>query len=383
VRGAAVVEPQAYIELEEAQVNTGIKALDKVSASWVAGFGLALEAGDLDKAADLASNLDLSGASARIKKTSLVLADSLVNFGAAQSLNGDESSTTVEPLLDPLVLNTQTFILNALQTAQTKAVQVAQGMVGDAMMAKKGEAFKAEVDAIKPLKAAANSLAINLQQMSSRLASYGYLLQAKQNGDVLYMLSAILDDRTSEFCRAIHGKIIPVKVGIERAISVMGASSPEEAAALAPWPVQDQDTITRLKKAGYDELLSMGFLLPPFHPWCRTILQFVDVANISTIITSTETVGTAPLASSATLASNALSAVANPATTAFDLSLLGVGAAILAAIAGDDGDSIILPGYDTDTVKAALEDIETGDGTLQIMERYGMSWFEVTKLRNL
>ncbi len=372
----ATVSPEAFIDLELSQIEHGVAAVDKVASSWAADFGAALVDGDLDTAAQLSMDLDLSGAAKKMKKPSLLLADATVAFGAAQAVDGDTSAITVEPLLDPLVLNTQVFMANALVTAQGKAMAVAQQMVAAA--ATEGRVTKAEADAMKPLKAAMNNLAINLSATSSRLASYGFLLQAQQNGEVIYKLSAVIDSRTSEFCLAIDGKILPVTVGFNRALTVLGATSPEEAAAVAPWPTLDEATIAELKKAGVEELIRMGFILPPFHPHCRTILQAVSVKGLEAQLQSSSQVGNVATASS--VVNNSLF---SPSSTASTLSLLGVGAAVAATLVGTDDTSLVLPGVDIDVVRAAVEDIQNGATNLDIMQEYGLTWLEVLRLRQL
>jgi len=362
------VKAEAYIDLEVSQVEQGVSAIDKVASSWAAKFGLALQNDDLDKAAQLTNELDLSGATKTLRKPSLILADSLVAYGATQVVDGDLAAITVSPLTDPLVLNTQVFIVAAVKTAQTAAFTVAQQMVADASM---GLAMKAEADVIKPLKAAMRSLSINMSLVSSRLASYGYLLQARENGELLYMLSAVLDDRTSDFCMAIDGKIIPVQVGFDRAVQVLSATTPEEAAAVAPWPVMTEDTAADIQKAGYEELIRMGFVLPPFHPFCRTILQFVSAKTLNRVITST------------TQTTSSSTPVITGSTPASTLSLLGVGAAVAASLAGEDDTSLILPGVPVDVVQAAVEAIASGASNLEIINELGLTWSEVSRLRDL
>jgi len=368
----AAVATEAYLDLEGSTIDKSVAAIDKVASSWATDFGAAMEGGDLNLAATMVENLDLSGAAVTLKKPVLLLSNGLATYGATQVVGGDTKDVTIEPLADPIIILAQQFVASSLVTAQNVAQASASQMIANAAS---GLVQKAEGDPLKPLKAAMNSMAINMSQLSSRLASYGFLLQATTVGEVIYELSAVLDDRTSDFCRAIHGKIIPVEVGLERAITVLGATTPEEAAALAPWPKIDSSLITQIQDAGYKELVAMGLYLPPFHPYCRTILQFVTSSVKNQVITEVTSTGLTGGTTASTVATSS-----NGLT---NLLGLGLGVAAIAALVGEDNTSALLPGVSVDVVQDAIEDIKNGATILEIMQRYNLTMLEVLRLREL
>lgn len=374
----AAVQVDAYLDLEASQIQHGVDAIDKAASTWAAKFSTAITEGDITTAAVLASDLDLSGATKTLKKPTLLLSEGLVNYGASQANEGDLSAVTLAPLVDPLVLNVQAYIAASVKTATQAAVASATQMVEQAVAGSNPLALKAEAADLKPLKAAMNSLSINLSAASSRLASYGFLLQAKQNGELIYMLSAVLDSRTSEFCRAIDGKIVPVSVGLDRAITMLNAKTPEEASAQAPWLTITPELLVKLQAAGAQELMEMGVLLPPFHPYCRTILQFVSAKILSTTLDSALTLPGAAAATTSTGLSQ--SGLITPNT---NLAMLGIGAAAAALLIGSDDTSLILPGVEVDTVAAAIEAMENGATDLEVMNKFGLTFMQTRTLRDL
>jgi hypothetical protein len=111
---------------------------------------------------------------------------------------------------------------------------------------------------------------------TSRLASWGFFGEAEMLGLVTYRLSAVLDGRTSDWCRMIDGYEFQVDRGydhIERALSV---EDPEQLKTVHPWPKQDAQSMAMWGELTTDELADLGYDVPPFHPHCRTMVVRVD-----------------------------------------------------------------------------------------------------------
>lgn len=107
---------------------------------------------------------------------------------------------------------------------------------------------------------------------TSRLSSWGFLAEADMLGVTEYKLSAMLDKRTSEFCRLINGKVFRVasaRTLIEQAVS---AGDPNDLREIQPWPSQTKEAIAGYAELDTDGLVAAGLHLPPFHPGCRTLL---------------------------------------------------------------------------------------------------------------
>jgi hypothetical protein len=107
---------------------------------------------------------------------------------------------------------------------------------------------------------------------TSRLSTWGFVAEAEVIGLTRYRLEAQIDNRTSDFCQMIDGREFEVESArrlVNRALSV---ENDDELKFVHPWPDQDKDSIERYANMTEDELEAEGILIPPFHPWCRTML---------------------------------------------------------------------------------------------------------------
>ena len=118
------------------------------------------------------------------------------------------------------------------------------------------------------------SLAANLHV--SRLASFGFLSEAYEQGFSTYMVSEVLDDRTCPVCQQMHGTIFPVEAGVAQAMSIMQADDPDSLKSIAPWFARSKENIEFLSRASAEDLIDEGLQMPPYHPGCRGILVESD-----------------------------------------------------------------------------------------------------------
>lgn len=133
----------------------------------------------------------------------------------------------------------------------------------------------------------ANGINIGASLHTSRLASWGFLVEAEVVGSTRFLVSAILDGRTSDICELMNGKTFqtgPAMVKLERLLSVDNIM---ELKTLAPFPGTSPAAIAEIKRMNESELQAAGFDTPPYHPYCRTILRryFESVVNNTTSVT--------------------------------------------------------------------------------------------------
>lgn len=129
------------------------------------------------------------------------------------------------------------------------------------------------------------SLAANL--MVSRLSSFGFLLEAQQQGIEKYEISAILDDHTCPVCEALDGQVFTVQDGIAQAASIMEADDADSLKSVAPWPSQSKASVADLQNSDAQDLVDSGLALPPYHAGCRCIT--VDATDESQSSTADQT----------------------------------------------------------------------------------------------
>lgn len=114
---------------------------------------------------------------------------------------------------------------------------------------------------------------------ASRLSNWGFIGEADMRGLTQYKLNAMLDNRTSEFCRMINGKVFTIDQArglVDRSIY---ADNPEDLREIQPWPLQTKASMDDLRSLTNDQLAGRGFHVPPFHPGCRTMMTRVDTPS--------------------------------------------------------------------------------------------------------
>lgn len=101
---------------------------------------------------------------------------------------------------------------------------------------------------------------------TSRLAQFGYTVEATLVGQITYMINAILDVRTCPVCDGMDQQVFSVSRLQERLVKVFNATSVEEIKRLAPWPKQDKASLERLESMTSEEIIRSGYDSPPYHP---------------------------------------------------------------------------------------------------------------------
>lgn len=111
---------------------------------------------------------------------------------------------------------------------------------------------------------------------TSRLSSYGFLIEAQLFGVTKYKVSEQLDGRTCPVCRRMHGKVFDVDDAFGRLDGILRIDDPRALKQAAPWPSQSKAGLAELDGLSLGGLQSRGFGFPPYHPNCRGVLLPVD-----------------------------------------------------------------------------------------------------------
>lgn len=111
---------------------------------------------------------------------------------------------------------------------------------------------------------------------SSRLATWGFTAEAEVRGMARYKLTAVLDGRTSKFCRLVDGHIFQVTDARQKVIEVLNVQNPEDLKVVQPWPKQDKASLAAFAQMSSAELTARGLHIPPYHPHCRTICRVMQ-----------------------------------------------------------------------------------------------------------
>ena len=103
----------------------------------------------------------------------------------------------------------------------------------------------------------------------NRMRSLGFLMESALQGRTTYRIQATIDERTSQICLNLHGREFSVETGLNQLINIL-SGDPDAAKSLAPWP--NAQTTSLVPSLPTGELETMGLGVPPYHPYCRTIL---------------------------------------------------------------------------------------------------------------
>ncbi len=109
----------------------------------------------------------------------------------------------------------------------------------------------------------------------NQAANFGALSAMRDAGFTTYTIQAVLDERTSDICRELHGKSFRVSDGVKHVERIRGARDPEEYKRVAGWRTAEE--VRQISGDGDEEsqrraLVAAGVTLPPFHSRCRTII---------------------------------------------------------------------------------------------------------------
>jgi len=111
---------------------------------------------------------------------------------------------------------------------------------------------------------------------SSRLATWGFTAEAEVLGMARYKLTAVLDGRTSKFCRMINGHIFDVPDARRKVIEALNVQDPNDLKTVQPWPKQTKEAMAEYAKMSPQDFVDRGLHIPPYHPHCRTLLRHVQ-----------------------------------------------------------------------------------------------------------
>jgi len=114
--------------------------------------------------------------------------------------------------------------------------------------------------------------------MATKIRELGRVSTYEQGGIEYVKVKAILDDRTSDICRDMHGRVISVKRLVDQRDEILGATSKMNLMDAAKW-------IPEFK--GQTSDLPAGVGMPPYHWRCRTITAafFEGVSNAGRTVT--------------------------------------------------------------------------------------------------
>lgn len=100
------------------------------------------------------------------------------------------------------------------------------------------------------------------EHISLQSQNISRVMQGRKYGVKYYKVSAVMDDRTSEICRSMNGRIIPAAHLEDQADKILSAKNMADKKAAAAWRNNAYN--------GRSDKMDANFGLPPYHFRCRT-----------------------------------------------------------------------------------------------------------------
>lgn len=271
-----MIDIRVFLELEAQMMRRLRKTWKPMAAKLQAQVVDAINAGDFASAYDLAREVDLTDVGEKNRQYIKYMLLANANFGAR--LVSDTKTTfvstgTFDTMLDKVTDNfCRSLEHNAtVQTykAIVQSIAEAEKALDSVQKAAKPRYVKEFVDFTEE---GDDMLQLISSLHSSRLAVWGFAAEAEVLGLTQYKLSAVLDGRTSDFCRMINGKTFEVEDARKSINEILSVENPDDVKVLQPWPKQDKASMEELSGLTAQELTARGLHIPPFHPKCRTML---------------------------------------------------------------------------------------------------------------
>ena len=274
-----MVLPGAFISLERSFADIIATGWRTASGELVQAVQSAVDAGDYDTAHDLVDRLNLAGALDDFWPQLEDLAVAAFIFGE-QNYSGNTHTTALSrgdiPLPPELAKAITQLSLSLSQPAMARLSHFAHTMLRametstDPAVALFRKADGAEKTLIDREAQKVADMVANLT--ASRIASFGFLTDARIGGAATYQVTEVLDGLTCPVCRYMHGRTFDVAAEYERTLEALGTDDPKDLQSIAPWPDQSRAGLRRLNRLDEAEMQARGYGSPPYHPSCRGLL---------------------------------------------------------------------------------------------------------------
>jgi len=269
------VKNEAFIVIEESLTTRLQNSWARHITSTLAQIANKASVGDFSAAYKLVSTIDLTPPIQKNEQFLAVSGMSAALFGASRFAPVQKTSFATQdkpPILDnsvnvisrvltengsEIVRRTANKLLNIEERRQSEDIVV------------KSEKLIFTRDFIFTTKKSGDdmlSLASNLH--TSRLAAWGFTVEATVRGQKYYQVSEVLDSIICPVCRTMHGKVFAVPQARNKLERWLDVEDPDDLKSLAPWPKQNKKSVENLQAMSDGDILASGWDTPPYHPKC-------------------------------------------------------------------------------------------------------------------
>jgi hypothetical protein len=278
-----MAKAESFLVLEDSLAERLSSVWVRLAAPAIARIVRAVEDGDPAKADALIAEVDITKVLKGNKRYLDFISVSALLFGASRFKSAKETEVARSMKQLAVRQTAQKQIELMLEDANGTIQRVARGVLNRWLNQPKEEETakvqkapivrdfsKAMEKAVRDTGRATIQMAAGLH--TSRLGSYGFLVEADALGLTTYQVSEQLDNRTCPVCQTMHGKTFTVQEAFDRLDSQLRVDNPADLKHLAPWPKQDTGSVASLRGMSDAEIRQAGWDTPPYHPLCRGIL---------------------------------------------------------------------------------------------------------------
>lgn len=276
-----------YIDIEEGMSSRLMRSWRTPATRLYSKMLKSVEKADFDGARQLASDIDLTDVAEKNRRMIHTYLYAAAAFGMRVAAGGKKPlaqvgryDTTMNRVTDlvcrSVEWNATVYTLNAAMQSIARAEEAYKKEENETV--KKAAAKRRFVREFVSFQDDGDDMLQLVSSLhTSRLATWGFTAEAEVLGVETYKLQAVLDGRTSEFCKLIHGKTFKVSDARRTVVEVLGIDNPDDAKQIQPWPRQSKAQISQYKGMSAEQLTALNLHIPPFHPGCRTLCTRVDV----------------------------------------------------------------------------------------------------------
>lgn len=278
-----VVNHSEFLELPKALQGLIVKGWKPVAKDLLADLLKAYSKGDIDGVWSLINSVDVSKAVQGFVKPIRAVDKLALVFGATRLPDSDGSKLVDSDDFKFGVSKAQVLLKIALDAASERIVQGLGRLVNADLGESEGVVTVLKADLVKEFTSAlagvvggADEIALAASLHTSRLASFGYMVESTLVGKTRYIINAMFDSRTCPVCVHLDQKVFQVRVEYLRLMEVFKSKTKEDLKRAAPWPSTTKSGLEKLYAMNSEEIQSAGYGSPPFHGYCRCFVDYIE-----------------------------------------------------------------------------------------------------------
>jgi hypothetical protein len=274
------VSIESFLVLEKSLSNRLLNSWRRDAATTTREILELVNSGDFAAAVDVCEGLSLAAAAEENRRFVEFIGMQAALFGASR-LSGDPRKSVFMDSGRPeeIKLAANNLIIMMEENATQSVCRLAIEMLGQEQVDQQEAAIQ-KADPVPFPRQFVSSIGKNGKGFidigsslhTSRLASWGFTIEATARGIDSFQINEQLDGRTCPVCRTMHGRKFNVAQARTKLETWMSTTNPDDMKSVAPWPSQNKKNVSQLSQMSSSQIQDKGWDTPPYHPLCRGVL---------------------------------------------------------------------------------------------------------------